>query len=137
MKFDTRAPCSTCPYRKDVPVGTWHRSEFERLLKDDADPARGAVFGCHKGKSLTSARLQVCGGWLLDQKKRGVPSIGFRMDMIRNPAAGEAIDKITSGGHPVYSSIAAMCKANGVRVKPRRRMNTAAVIRAMLKGEKP
>lgn len=137
MKFDTRAPCSTCPYRKDVPAGYWHRSEFDRLAKADADPARGAVFGCHKGKRAKPEKMQVCGGWLLDQKKRGVPNISLRLDMLKNREAVEAMAKITSGGAPMYASIADMCAANGIGVKsPRKRPMTLKQVLRRLRGVK-
>ena len=135
MKFDTRAPCSSCPYRQDVPAGTWHRDEFVQLLKNDADPHRGAVFGCHKGKRAEPEKMQVCGGWLLDQKKRGIPSIGLRIDMIAKPEAVKALDEITDGGAPVYPSIAAMCRANGVRAKRPRQMSARQAIRILLGGK--
>ncbi len=114
MAWDTREPCKTCPYRKDVPKGTWHKSEFENLLEQDAQQF-GAAFGCHATRKLPVP--QVCGGWLYDQMRRGVPSLALRLRIIRNPAAVKAIEEISDGGHKMYSSIEAMCRSNGVRVR--------------------
>jgi hypothetical protein len=119
MKFDTRAPCKTCPYRKDVPVGVWHRSEYENLLAQDADQIGGHMFACHQTRALPDSERQVCGGWLLDQKRRNIPSILLRVAIIRTPGVDECLTEITNGGAQIYPSIAAMCRANGVRV-PRR-----------------
>lgn len=58
-----KQPCSTCPYRRDVPAGVWDRSEYEKLPAFDLDtpfqPA--AVFLCH----LLGAgdRARICAGW--------------------------------------------------------------------------
>ncbi len=50
-------PCATCPYRRDVPVGVWHATNFERLLRADRDPLGGATFGCH----VNDGRWVACG----------------------------------------------------------------------------
>jgi len=104
-------PCGSCPYRKDVVVGTWHAEEFENLLAHDADPIRGAVFGCHRFR-LRPEDSDVCAGWFLDQQRRGFPSIQLRLALMRAPTE----PTVTDGGHPLYPSMKAMCAANGVRI---------------------
>lgn len=55
-----RNPCGSCPYRRDVPSGVWHESEYDKLpLYDlptgDQPPA---AFYCHQ----QTGRL--CAGWV-------------------------------------------------------------------------
>jgi hypothetical protein len=103
-------PCGSCPYRRDVVVGTWHADEFENLLAHDADPIRGAVFGCHRFR-MRRDTADVCAGWFLDQQRRGFPSIQLRVAIMR----ADDEPRVTDGGHPLYLSVKAMCRANGVR----------------------
>ena len=53
-------PCASCPFRKDVPSGLWHPTEYAKLARYDApihaQPA--AVFLCHQGDG------HACAGWL-------------------------------------------------------------------------
>lgn len=116
MGWSTREPCLSCPYRKDAPAGLWHKDEFKNLLVQDANEMSGAIFGCHKYRNHPE-KVQVCGGWLLDQKRRGCPSIQLRLTIITNEEASVALREITDGGHKLYPSIAAMCRANGVSVR--------------------
>jgi hypothetical protein len=54
----------TCPYRKDVPSGIWHPSEYRRLVAYDGtipDQALAGALGlflCHQKDGC------LCGGWL-------------------------------------------------------------------------
>ena len=58
-----KTPCSSCPYRRDVPSGVWAAGEYEKLRGydgDTADQARAGaagVFMCHQGAG------EVCAGW--------------------------------------------------------------------------
>lgn len=119
MRFTTAVPCRSCPYRRDVPVGTWHRAEFENLLAQDADGLGGHLFGCHATRKLPEQ--DVCAGWLLDQRRRGVPSIQLRLALVGSHEA-RALLQVASPppGVELYPSIAAMCRANGVRARMRR-----------------
>lgn len=108
-------PCSSCPYRKDAPLRLWHRSEFENLLAQDADPVNGNMFACHGEAKKDPRKRALCAGWLLDQKKRNVPSIQLRIRLITNCATLAAFERVSSGGTELYSTIKAMCRANGVR----------------------
>lgn len=112
MRWDTQEPCASCPYRVDVPAGTWDRSEFENLLRHDANQF-GAIFGCHATRKAKEGPA-VCGGWLFDQVRRGVPCLSLRMIAMRKPECAAAIDAVSDGGHKLYESIADMCDANGV-----------------------
>lgn len=59
MKPPAPRPCSSCPYRRDVPSGVWDRSEYLRLPRYDfptwAQPP--GVFLCHQQDG------KVCAGW--------------------------------------------------------------------------
>jgi hypothetical protein len=108
------SPCSDCPYRTDTPVKKWHRSEFIRTLDADRLPF-GDDFACHGHVKLPERERGWCAGWALDQKRRGVPSMRLRMRLIAEPGAGEAFGALSAEGVTLYPTVAAMCRANGVR----------------------
>lgn len=53
-------PCGSCPYRRDVPSGVWHESEYARLATYDGEtftqPA--SLFACHQSDQ------RLCAGWV-------------------------------------------------------------------------
>lgn len=53
-------PCGSCPYRRDVPSGVWHPSEYAKLKKFDGDTSEQSprLFMCHSNPST------LCAGWL-------------------------------------------------------------------------
>jgi hypothetical protein len=59
-----KAPCKTCPYRRDVPSGLWAREEYEKLPGYDGEPfqqlEKGALgrFDCHQRDG------NMCAGWI-------------------------------------------------------------------------
>ena len=63
-----RAPCKSCPYRRDVPSGVWHADEYDKLPDYDeggrAAPGldriigRMKVFFCHRQDD------RMCAGWV-------------------------------------------------------------------------
>jgi hypothetical protein len=123
MKWTTRKPCASCPYRKDVPIGTWHRSELENLLANDKDEMHGNLFACHKFRHRPKEEHDACAGWVLDQKERGLPSIRFRLALMTNDDAVRMLEEVTDGGHPLHESLRAMCEANGARVARRKTLD--------------
>lgn len=60
----SKAPCGTCPYRRDVPQGVWHPSEYEKLSGYDGDIIdqllndASALFFCHQNDG------SLCAGWV-------------------------------------------------------------------------
>ena len=62
-----KEPCSSCPYRKDVPSGVWAENEYEKLV--DFDLPTGdqpiATFGCH------ATPEHYCHGWAVVHSNRG------------------------------------------------------------------
>ncbi len=111
MNFDVVEPCTSCPYRKSAKLKLWHPKEFANLLRQDADPLMGHVFGCHQGRSLPVAKRSICAGWFLNQKSRGFPSIQLRLLIMKH---NFDVDTITTGGHKLYKTLLSMCRANGV-----------------------
>jgi hypothetical protein len=59
-----KRPCSTCPYRRDVPSGIWAADEYDKLPGYDGDvpeqAAAGAfgLFFCHQRTG------DLCAGWV-------------------------------------------------------------------------
>lgn len=55
-----KRPCGSCPYRRDVPSGIWHESEYTKLPnydKETFDQPIGAFF-CHQQDG------HMCAGWV-------------------------------------------------------------------------
>jgi hypothetical protein len=54
-----KSPCPTCPYRKDVPSGVWHESEYGKLPEYDGPTFEQPVgaFFCHQQNG------RLCAGW--------------------------------------------------------------------------
>ena len=52
-------PCPSCPYRRDVPSGIWHESEYAKLIRYDAETGSQPpeMFHCHQRDE------QICAGW--------------------------------------------------------------------------
>jgi hypothetical protein len=59
-----KVPCKSCPYRRDVPSGIWHRSEYDKLPRYDGEMCdqiqKGgvALFDCHRHDG------HLCAGWV-------------------------------------------------------------------------
>lgn len=66
-------PCVSCPYRRDVPGGVWHLTEYEKLFKYDdmEDPDSFNVFLCHQLND------RACAGWVAVHDMEN--SIGLRL----------------------------------------------------------
>lgn len=121
MKWDNREPCASCPYRKDVPRETWHRSEFENLLANDADTMDGGTFGCHKYRHRPKEELRLCVGWFLDQHRRGYPSIRLRvLGMVGGDEAQTFSLEVNDGGFDLYETLEEMCAANDAHAARRK-----------------
>jgi hypothetical protein len=109
-------PCENCPYRKDAPRRLWHRSEFEDVLEAEGTQF-GKVYNCHKHAPLDESARGFCAGWLLDQKKRGCPSIALRLALMRDKDGVAALEAVHATGLEMFTSVKAMCRANGVRTR--------------------
>ena len=110
MKWNIKAPCESCPYRKDSKLAFWDKAEFAGLLEQDANHITGHVFGCHQTRKHPEPTI--CAGWLLNQKNRGLPSIQLRMRLIKSEEARTCLVELTDGGNEQYGSIEEMVEAN-------------------------
>lgn len=56
----SKAPCGTCPYRRDVPAGVWDASEYAKLPPYDGETWEQppALFFCHRNDG------HLCAGWV-------------------------------------------------------------------------
>ena len=75
-------PCSSCPYRKDVPPGVWHETEYVKLLEYSPDPFSDQLpflgtFLCHQTNA--TGRETVCKGWLWVERE----SLAVRLGMMQ------------------------------------------------------
>lgn len=121
MIWDRTTPCKSCPYRKDAKLRLWHKSEFENLLKQDepmpgTDVSMGHLFGCHEFNKRPPEERRPCAGWLLDQKRRGVPSLRLRL-AFSNKLVRDCFDKAGAAGLKMFRTIQSMARANGVKIK--------------------
>lgn len=113
-------PCATCPYRRSVQLALWSIREYEKLEEHDRDIIYGACFGCHGDAKLDPSKRRPCVGWLLDQKRRGIPSLQLRIKLMRNNVFADYFDKLKDLGKRVlYRSIGEMFEANYPGRKPR------------------
>jgi hypothetical protein len=59
-----KAPCKSCPYRRDVPSGVWASEEYDKLARYDGDIPEQldqdaiALFLCHQQDG------RLCAGWV-------------------------------------------------------------------------
>lgn len=75
-------PCSSCPYRRDVPSGIWHESEYAKLPAYDLDTASqpGGLFMCHNHPA------SLCTGWV---GCHGDQLLALRLAVISGKMTGE------------------------------------------------
>lgn len=55
-----KAPCGTCPYRRDVPAGVWAADEYAKLPPYDGETCEQPpqLFFCHQQDG------RLCAGWV-------------------------------------------------------------------------
>jgi hypothetical protein len=98
-------PCEQCPWRKDVPTGTFPAEAF-RISAPTSYDAATRMFACHM--SGADGRMPAtCAGFLL---ANSVNNIGVRMKM----AMGTLDMSKVSADMELYESYRAMAEANGV-----------------------
>ena len=101
-----KTPCSICPYRIDCESGIWHREEYEKLPRYDAETGEQptGVFLCHTDQH------EMCRGWLDTHDKRELLSL--RLAISLGNCSPDIMD-LPPGGVAVFESGAAACR-NGI-----------------------
>lgn len=120
MRWDIGEPCGNCPFRKDAPRAHWDQTMYLMLLRIDREcedvgsvmSGGGSLFGCHKDKGIPTPEARVCGGWLVNQRERGVPSIQLRVSLSTNPEARAGMEAVSNGGHELFATVLELCEAN-------------------------
>lgn len=100
-----RAPCQSCPYRRDVPSGIWEAEEYEKIIPYDnptwAQPPK--VFLCHQANGC------LCRGWL---DTHGDQLLGLRLGCYKGEVDPEEVNQALSEdpATPVFASAAEAAK---------------------------
>lgn len=91
-KGPAQAPCRSCPYRKDVPSGVWHESEYDKLPPYDGETFEQphGLFTCHQQDG------RMCAGWVGCHDM--IESLALRLavhnDIITEAVYEEALDYV-------------------------------------------
>ena len=90
-----KEPCSSCPYRRDVPSGVWAKSEYAKLVEYDAPTGEQpfAPFACHATPEHN------CHGWAVVHSNRGpeYELLALRMWPPNNGVPEAAVPLFASG----------------------------------------
>lgn len=93
-----KAPCKSCPYRKDVPSGVWAEEEYEKLHQYDGEIINQlmqegtALFLCHQKDG------NLCAGWLACHGSDSLLALRLHADKVDEVIWGYETDV------PVFSS---------------------------------
>lgn len=95
MSAPAKAPCVSCPYRRDVPAGVWAAEEYDKLLQFDGPTAYQSptVFYCHQQDG------RVCAGWAGTHDME--ESLGLRMGVMLGVVSPEDAEAIRAYESPV------------------------------------
>jgi len=90
-----RSPCTSCPYRRDVPSGVWAAEEYAKLPRYDADTAGQPVepFFCHQQAG------RICAGWAGCHDM--YEALSVRLAAAMGKLTGRALDLVLSYVSPV------------------------------------
>ncbi|MFD2024165.1 MULTISPECIES: DUF6283 family protein [Promicromonospora] len=85
-----RYPCGSCPYRRDAPVGLWHREELSLLTGYDAETWEQprSLFLCHHEND------RICSGWASCHPMDH--NLGARLALLTGHLTGEQHDQLLS-----------------------------------------
>lgn len=102
--YEATKPCSNCPYRKDAPLQHWHKEEFQKVVDSEND-YMGKTFACHKQNG------SICVGWLMNQEKRGLPSIALRLSLTKHNVHYSYLESLSCNSE-MYEDWKEMVEAN-------------------------
>lgn len=98
-----RAPCSTCPWRKDASIGEFPAEAFRHSAVTAYDMSEH-IFSCHQSGVKKTA---VCAGFML---RGAAHNLTVRLGHMQGRLQGDVSD----GGVALYKNYRAMAEANGV-----------------------
>lgn len=85
------------------------------LEKKEHDVQTMRVFGCHKDRHGDPDEQEYCVGWLLYQRKRGVPNLALRLALIMNDSALIQFREAHVEDDELYETITELVQANLAR----------------------
>lgn len=83
-------PCSSCPYRRDIPSGVWSEEDYEKLRgydKETHDQFGIGMFQCHQNDA-DDDRARLCGGWTA---VHGPESLALRLAVVTGELPGSVM----------------------------------------------
>lgn len=104
-----QSPCSSCPYRRDVPSGIWAVSEYEKLPGYDgetwtqAEAGATGLFSCHRTPDF------LCAGWVGCHDMHSVLALRLHWRLVDVNAVIDYVSPV-----PLFSS-GAEAAAHGMR----------------------
>lgn len=99
-----KKPCAECPWRTDVPVGSFSAERYRALAPSAYDMGQ-MLFACHKS---ADKHPTVCAGFLL---RSAAHNLTLRLAYARHEIVPENVE---DGGYPLFADYRCMAVANGV-----------------------
>jgi hypothetical protein len=93
-------PCISCPYRRDVPSGVWHASEYAKLPRYDNDTGAqpSGLFLCHQNDG-EGAKQRICAGWAGCHD--GDELLALRLSVLNGRISPETADATVNYNSPI------------------------------------
>jgi hypothetical protein len=119
-------PCGSCPYRRDVPSGIWHKSEYDKLPLYDGETWEQSqnLFLCHQKDG------KICAGWLGCHGPEELLAIRLAVQFGRQ-AIDPAVFKYRTDV-PLFSS-GAEARAHGIQAIKQPRAEAQKMISGLLR----
>ena len=125
-----KAPCKSCPYRRDVPSGVWQAREYDKLPAYDGTKEQQLLSG---GRSLFDCHQQdgnLCAGWVGTHGAHNL--IAFRLtDCEVDPSIWRYESPV-----PLFKSGAEACAHGKRHIRHPRADATRMVIQLLRKRER-
>lgn len=100
LKAPTPRPCSSCPYRRDVPSAVWAPAEYTKLIAYDRPTPEQPQkpFLCHQTVEDDPTPPHLCGGWVACH---GDELLALRIAAMDDRLVGEELQKTMNYSSPV------------------------------------